>query len=182
MDKSCKLKCIDAISLTSNKAWQCCNTVDQKQSFEVFHLVGSHLTFFLVCRELQEVHNDVKSEADINKHLKTAQVLRKLLEDQHKWRRKQGVNRETVCEKVPNLWQSVFLSNDVPLPDMLLRVVDVFQIHISIIIVIILVECAIQCHCTEFYLDEMVYQSCSSPQLFGSVLLLLRSPLIPRYV
>ena len=65
---------------------------------------------------------------------------------------------------------------------MLLGVVDVFQVHISIIIVIVFVECAIQCHCTEFDLDEMVDQSCPSPQLLGSVLLLKWGPLIPRYV
>ena len=130
-------------------------------------------------RELEEVHNNVKSEADINKHLKATQILRELLENEYKRGGEQSINCETICEEVPNLWQSIFLSNDVPLPDMLLGVVDVLQIHVAVIIIVIFVESAIQSHCTEFNLDEVIHQSGPSPQLFGSILFLLRGSLIP---
>jgi len=181
MDETSKFSNIDSCSLCSNQSWKGSNAIEEEETFEVIQPILLKLRLLLISTKPEKVHNNIQSKANINKHFKLSEVFREFFENKHEWGGEEGIYCECIGEETPQLWKSILLTNDIPLPFILCTIVYVFQDVLTIIIFVQMFVFLVFVIC-EFDSLEEKDSSGFHPEPLDPILLLHLSHLVPRYV
>ena len=115
-------------SLQSQQTWQSSEAIENEEGLKVILSELREFGLFLITLQFEEIQEDIQSKANIDKKLERSEVFRKAIENEHEWGNKEGIYCESIGHKVPDLWQSIVSSNDVPLPNLFIVGVDAIQI------------------------------------------------------
>jgi hypothetical protein len=87
--------------LSSSQARQGSQTIDNKKSFYVIYPVLPHFALFLICWELEEIHDDINREANINEHFEIPHSGTELVEHKQEGSSKKSVYCKHIYKKTP---------------------------------------------------------------------------------
>jgi hypothetical protein len=103
------------------------------------------------------------------------------LEDEHKWGNKEGVNCQRIDKETPKLRQSILLPDDIPSPNSLLLIVDIFKVNISVLLAFPVTMVVVMPFVSRLlHTDEMIDEPRFDPKSFDPVLPLWHRHIFPR--